>query len=64
MPADPNRLYGRPVWSALKVVRVLASWGKGIATELMDQYDLGTTLLTYMALDPSSGHTPTHEALR
>ena len=64
--ADPSAdtLYGRPVWTALKVVRVLAAWGKGVATELADKYDVGPTLLCYMSLDPSGGQTPTHEALR
>ena len=57
-------LYGSPVHQALKVVRVLMSWGKGITTELLEKFDLGPTLLCYLSIEPSDGVAPMHEALR
>ena len=64
--ADTPSLYGRPVWRALKAIRLLAAWGRGVASHLADKFDLGPTLLAYIALDPSDSAQapPSQESLR
>merc|ERR1719211_207572 len=51
-------LYNTPVHNALKLIRLLMSWGRGVTIELLDKYNLAPKLLVYASLEPGSSANP------
>ncbi len=49
-----NSVYDTPVHYALKLLRILASWGRSMAKSIVAKYDLGSQILCYISGEPGS----------
>jgi hypothetical protein len=52
--ASDGILYGRPVHYALKLLRIIMSWGRNLAKEIIAKCDLGSKILCYLSIEPES----------
>ena len=53
-----STIYSTPVHNALKLVRIAMSWGHGIASDMLNKFELGSKLLTYCSLIPGDSSNP------
>ena len=51
-------IYDTPVHNGLKLIRILMSWGRGFASEMIEKFDLGSKLLAYCSLIPGDSSNP------
>ncbi|KAK4313416.1 hypothetical protein Pmani_015227 [Petrolisthes manimaculis] len=58
-----NTVYGVPLRHALKLIRVMASKGRELASMLVHTHHLMNQILVYVSLDPSEVSVPTQEML-
>ena len=56
-----NSVYDTPVHNALKLIRLIMSWGRGFTSELLNKFDITSRLLVYCSLIPGESSNPVFE---
>ena len=51
-------VYDTPVHNALKFIRLIMSWGRGVTAELLNKFDITSRLLVYCSLIPGESSNP------
>ncbi|XP_076305855.1 RNA polymerase II-associated protein 1-like isoform X1 [Tachypleus tridentatus] len=57
-------VYGHPLWLGLKLLRVIASNGRHLATRLVKDFNIMELVACYITIDPSDGKLPVQEIVK